>query len=432
MTPRVLPVAAVLLLLLPPFLPFGPGEGPPALPDLSVRPGDIHFSVFGEDVEIVSQEYRFLTIGVFVHNAGPGTSTTANVTFFDNGRPLALVPITGNLTASGPGNETYVEFTWYIRDTPTGNHTIRLEVADPAGDANPADNAAEQTIVIHGRVPVISVKFNTASKRASVTATSAGIVAFTGSIEVDHTSGPADITLDANVDVGWSCKLNWTSLVMTDYSPHDFCLTVTIPPAARNSQFGNIRVSARATVDELSSTAETRAIISVDPYFCLTAAPAAAKVAVAPSENALFKLELRNTGNAVDSFSIDVVNAAALADQGWQARLSAAQLNRVSPDSKKTISIEMVPTEDWTPYIDKSACVEVVITSLNSRDFGPGVNTTVLLSVVQKGFFMPSVGLIGLVALLAVIVGAVAIRAHRRRKKRKTVADYNRELHLDD
>ena len=431
MTPRVLPTAACLLLLLPAVLPFGPAEEPPALPDLSVGPGDIRFSVLGEEVSRFSQEYGFVTIGVTVHNAGPGTSAAANVSFFDNGRFLALVPVSGNLTASGPGNATQAEFTWYIKDTPTGNHTIRIEVADPAGDANPTDNTVEQAIVIHGRVPVIAVKLNTAATRASVTATSAGIVMFTGGIAVDHNAGPVEISLGASVSLGWDCRLNWTSLVVSDYSQQDFCLTVTIPPAARNSQFGNVRVSARATADGMSATAETQAIISVDPYFCLTAAPAAAKVTVAPSENAHFKLELRNTGNAVDSFSIEVANAAALADKGWLARLSAAQLSKVSPDSKKTITVEMVPNEDWTPYVDKSARIEVRITSLNSRVFGPEVNATVLLSVEQKGFFMPSVGLIGLIALLAVFVSAVALRFKRRCVKKKTVADFNRELGLD-
>lgn len=430
MMPRAFVLLALLSPALMPFAPVAAAEGP-ALPDMSVSPGDIRFSVFGEEVAVLSQEYGYVTIEATVRNSGPGTSAAANVSFFDDGRFLALVPVPANLSASGPGNETRVEFSWYIKDTATGNHTIRVEASDPAGDADPADNAAEKNIRIFGPAPTLAIKLDTAMKRVAVTATEPCNVTMTGSVVVDHPPGPVEITLAASTDTGWACRLNWTTVIVTDISHKDFSLAVVVPQGARNSEYGNLRVSATATMGELSSRAETSGIITVDPYFCLTASAEQTKATVGPAEDALFRLEMRSTGNAVDSYSIEVVDQDALERKGWTARLSCNSIPKVQPDERRKFTLELVPRQDWTPYKDGSVRVDIKITSQNAKDFQSDIHAMISLTVEQKGFFMPSVGLIGLVALLAVAAGAAAIRFRRRRKKKKTVADYNRELHLD-
>jgi len=431
MTPKALLLVTCLALSIPAVFPIASGAEPAALPDLSITPGDIHFSVFGEEIDYASQEFGYLTIGATFRNAGPGASTAQNVTFFDNGRFLALVPAGGNLSASGPGNGTHVEFIWYIADTPTGIHTIRVEVSDPLGDADPSDNAAAVNITVYGEPPVIAVKFDTASKHAPVTATSPGIVTFTGSIVVDHPAGPANVSLEASVDTGWPCSLDVTSLVMTDYHEHPFCVTVTVPPATKTSEYGDLLVKARAEADLMSGTAETKAIIFVDPYFCLTASAARSRATAGPGENSIFEITLQNTGNSVDSYSVNVTNGGGLVQKGWTVTLNPVQASRLNPGATRLLVVQARPPVDWAPYKDEVTKITVKIASLNSRDFGPEVNATVPLTVEQKGFYVPSVCLTGLAVLLAVLVSA-AVAYSRRRRKKKTIADYNRELHLDD
>ena len=432
MMPKALLLVTCLALSIPAVFPIASGAEPAALPDLSITPGDIRFSVFGEEIDYASQEFGYITIGATFRNAGPGASTAQNVTFLDNGRFLALVPAGGNLSASGTGNETHVEFMWYIADTPTGIHTIRVEASDPLGDADPSDNAAGVNITVYGEPPVIAVKFDTASKHAPVTATLPGIVTFTGSIVVDHPAGPVNVSLEASVDKGWPCNLNVTSLVMTDYHEHPFCVTVTVPPATKNSEVGILLVKARAEADLMSGTAETKAIIMVDPYFCLTASAARSRATAGPGENSIFEITFSNAGNSVDSYSINITNGADLKQKGWTFILNPASAGKVSPGAAKLLVVQVQPPVDWVPYKDEVTKITVKIASLNSRDFGPEVNATVSLTVGQKGFYLPSVCLTGLIVLLAVLVSAAVAYSLRRRKKKKTVADYNRELHLDD
>lgn len=430
MMPRAFVLLALLSPALMPFAPVAAAEGP-ALPDMSVSPGDIRFSVFGVEVAVISQEYGYVTIEATVRNSGPGTSSGANVSFFDDGRFLALVPVRANLSASGPGNETRVEFSWYIKDTATGNHTIRVEASDPAGDADPSDNAAEKDIRILGPAPTLAIKLDTASKTASVTATTPDNVTMTGSVVVDHPPGPVEITLAASTDTGWACRLNWTSIIVTDLSPHGFSLAVIVPPGTRNSQVGQLTIAALAAMDGMSTTAQTKGIVWVDPYFCVTAHPDRTGATVGPAESALFRLEMRNTGNAVDSYELEVMDLQALERKGWTARLSCNSIPKVQPDERRKFTLELVPRQDWTPYKDERVRLDVKVSSLNADDFQVDVHATISLTVEQKGFFMPSVGLIGLVALLAVIVAAVAVRVRRSRTRRKTAADWDRELGLD-
>ncbi len=401
------------------------------MPDLSIAPEDIRFTLQGEEMTLISQEFGYITIEVSVRNAGPGNSTGANVSFFDNGRFLALVPVRADLSASGPGNLTRVEFDWYIADTPPGNHTIRAEASDPLGDADPFDNSAVKNLTLRPRAPVLAVKLQTASQNAPVTATSPGRPTFSGSVVVDHWPGEAEVTLSAAVDIGWACTLSWTSLVVTDTSPHDFSVDVTVPPGTRNSQVGQLTIAALAAMEGMSTTAQTKGIVWVDPYFCVTARPDRTGATVGPAENALFKLELRNTGNAIDSYSVEVVDQEALERKGWTARLSDQNIPKVFPDERRTFTIEVIPYQDWTPYKDERVRLDVRVSSLNADDYNTDVHAVISLTVEQKGFFMPSVGLICLIALLAVVASALSVRFKRRRVKRKTAADWDRELGLD-
>jgi hypothetical protein len=424
-------MALALLALLAAFPSSGLGEVPPAVPDLSIAPESIRFTHQGSEMPLISQELVYITIEVAVRNAGPGNSSGANVSFFDNGRFLALVPAGGDLSISAPGNETSVLFDWYIADTEPGNHTIRVEVSDPAGDADPTDNSAVKNLTLRPRAPVIAVKLHTASQNAPVTAASPARPTFSGSVVVDHWPGEAEVKLSAAVDIGWACALNWTSLIVTDTSPHDFSVDVTVPPGTRNSQFGQLTISARAAMDGMSATAQTKGIVVVEPYFCVTAMADRNTVVVEPDEPAVFRLGLVNTGNAVDSYSVEVLGQEALERKGWTARLSNQNIPKVFPDGRKTFTIELVPHEDWTPYKDEDIRFDVKVSSLNADKYNVDVHAVISLTVEQRGFYMPAVGLICLAALMAVIVAAVALRARRRRARRKTAADWDRELGLE-
>jgi hypothetical protein len=405
-------------------------EMPEPLPDLHITPENIVFQAGGRDVSFITLELDYLNIGVYIVNAGPAVSRSANVSFSDNGRWLGVIPVNGNITATEPDNWAYAEFTWNLGYVEAGNHTIRVSTIDARGDANLADNAAEVNITVHGRAPVVAVKFDTANRNAKVTATSPGSVTFSGSLVLDFQNGPVDVTLHASTRAGWPCSLNVSTLSIADYHEHPFSVTVTVPAATLNSNYTTLEVEARATADGVSTMGHSQAIIAVEPYFCLTIAAKDSGVSASPGQAARFDLTLTNTGNAVDSFCITVTNLIELREEGWTVDLGDAAINKVSPGSNRTFTVTLSPIEDWVPYKNDVIHVRLNVGSLNSKDFGAEVNATVLLTVEQKGFFMPSVGVNSLIILLAVLVSGTVAYSLRRRKRKKTAADYDRELNL--
>jgi hypothetical protein len=182
-------------------------DATPQLPDLTISPDDIVFSYYGDTLDYGVRGLP-IDIGVTVHNAGPGNSSSANVTLFIDGAFSAIIHVNGNITAGLFGNESTVHFTWDTTDAASGNHTIRAVANDTAGDATPADNGAERVFRIHTSNPAITLSLSPNIRDASVTPTDSASVQFDGTVHLNLGDWEeAILSLTASVDQGWAAAL---------------------------------------------------------------------------------------------------------------------------------------------------------------------------------------------------------------------------------
>ena len=120
-------------LLIFPAVDTGRAEPPAALPDMYITNDDIKLEYRGEPTDAGLPGALF-EINVTVHNAGPGNSTSANVSLFIDGSFVAIQHVMQNLSSTFPGNESVVYLAWATGSAAPGNHTVLVTVNDTNGD----------------------------------------------------------------------------------------------------------------------------------------------------------------------------------------------------------------------------------------------------------------------------------------------------------
>ena len=266
-------------------------------------------------------------------------------------------------------------------------------------------------------VPVLAIRLDAADQCARVTESAPGIVTFTGQASIDKLPVEScTVYLNSSTDTGWAALVSPTMTTFTSTSPQSFTCTVIVPPGTDNSEYGNLLIRGRAVAEGLQSTAETRGMIAVDPYFRCNLSTATPYIEIAPGEQAFITIRLTNTGNAIDSFELEISNLRDLAKKRWTIVFSAGTLPKVAPAEYKPFRMTAQSPRDKTLWTSEPTVIVIKTTSQNAKDFQQVVTATLQLTVMVRGSYLPNLDC-GILALV-LAVGAVywTVRLARRRR----------------
>ena len=426
-------LATILLLAsVLPALPDCGAEPPAALPDLQAV--GIDFSFFGDSVELVLAKAGFmfpLTVSVFVRNAGPGKSAAANLTVFQDGRLLAIIPVGAALNVTGHENQTWAVYMWNISGIEAGWHVLRAEVMDPAGDANISDNSVERSLHFLDRRPELNMSLSPETAWAEVTSSLPATVEFSGEVRAETTDGIVPtVSLSSSTDIGWPTSVIPGPEFQTDALVKTFKVRVTVPQGMHVDNQARVEVDGRMDTGGLTSTASAHAHLNVSSYFCATVECLRPHQTIGPGEHETFEYYVTNIGNAHDSYLLGIPNRNELEQKGWILNLSQADIPGLRPGERAMIRIRATPPTDWSVYKDETTAIELNVTSRTNAS-NPVIYSGQLPATVRvRGHNTPGVVLFSTTLLLLVAAGSVALYLRFRRGRRKTALDYDRELGL--
>jgi hypothetical protein len=146
---------------------------------------------------------------------------------------------------------------------------------------------------------------------------------------------------------------------------------------------------------------------------------------VLPGEMASFSLVVKNPGNAVDSYELEIENLKQLKEQGWSVELDKTSISNLGPNGEVEITITAKHSQDWSWELYTS---EATLIILKANSLGAQANSTVIsqifpLNAYQKGFNTPLVNLISgvTVALVVLVVVGIVIRRRKRKARNEQV-----------
>lgn len=302
---------------------------------------------------------------IYAYNAGPGNITSANITISVDGSVIAVVPAVYDFSAEGYFGNIY---TWDTTGAAPGNHTIGILVNDTHGDANPANNTLVQNFTIVKPAPGMNLKLDQAVAVADVTESLPATVAITGNITMTNLGGETmNISLRSNVDIGWASSLE-PQLFLADHDGrYGFSACVTVAQATGASQVGNLQILASGRVGNDSFGASAAAVIQVHPYYRLGLDSKGPYVKIPPGGQAVFEITLRNGGNALDSYEIEVANLNELGAKKWLVALSANTLAMIQPGEFKRFTVTARASDEWVLSKSESTRISIRATSTGNR-----------------------------------------------------------------
>jgi hypothetical protein len=414
---RLLIIAILLGALVPPIAPAAADGSRAVLPDLYIPPYGVSLSTGQNDI----YSGYIVSFYVVVGNQGPGVSTSANVTFYDNGTLFATVPIMENLSVSEPFNGTYVYYLWNTSALLPGNHTILISAMDTVGDANVSDNNCTRYLnVLSGPPPPtgIHLTLTPSSREATVSPTAQGTVSFNGSLSLDMPPGGyALVSIQSMVDAGWTAQVSPSSIAFSDNYTHSFQVTIIVPHASPSNLVAHLTVQARTTNLDDDLGTDSQANITVKPYYNTLLEVSMPYKEVEPGEPTSFDVKCWNTGNSIDQFNITIANRAELEENGWTLSLNRTVLERVHPNEYARFRLMATPPRDFSISKSEPAMIEVRAVSVGAERAGLVVARSFPLYVYQQGINKPVVG--GISAAIGLLVVAVIIVALRVRRKRR-------------
>ncbi len=254
--------------------------------------------------------------------------------------------------------------------------------------------------------PVLAIRLDAPGQSARVTEGEIGIVTFTGRMSIDKL--PVEycvVTLNASTDTGWVSLVSPTTAVFTNTTPQPFTCIVIVPQGTPNNLSGNIFILGRAVAGGLWSTAGTRGIVSVEPYFRVDVYAKQPVLEISPGGQAFFTYFVRNDGNGIDSFSKEVSNLKELADRGWTAVMCACMFTKVPPGEYKPDRLTLASPRDEPFMADYSISIIVKVTSCKAPDFSLVVSDYVVLTVHVKGDRLPGLSPCLLILALSLAAG---------------------------
>lgn len=393
-------------------------ETPALLPDLQAL--GIDFSFFGHSTELVQPgagPMLPLTVTIFIQNAGPGNSTNANISVFQDERLLATIPVGTTLNATGRWNWTGAIYMWNITGIPPGRHVFRAEVLDTAGDMNASDNSVERGLLFLDRRPVFNLSLSPGTLWANVTPSLPATVEFSGEVRTEIIDGYVPkVTLEARADTGWATRMEHGPGFNGSGTVKTFKIRVTVPAKTRSDYGGGVLVTGRMTIGGLVYVEECRAQLNVSAYFCASVECERPHQTIGPGDHETFEYWIYNRGNAFDTYSVIIANREALERKGWTFNLSL-WIGKVHPGSFGRFNVRATPPTDWSVYKDETTTIEVKVTS-GANASNPVVYSEKLPATVRvRGYNTPGVYFLSTALILLVAFSLAALYIKRRRRR---------------
>ena len=431
----IIAVFAILAMLGPALIPNAQAQsrdsGTP-LPDLCI-PSDWVYMGTGL-VDIYAGYVLYVYVGIL--NQGPGNSTSATVTLFDNGKQFATIPVLDALSGSGDYlNITDVFYIWNTSSMPAGNHTILISVMDVAGDANPSNNNYTRYVnVLPGPPPptVVHLSLSQSTMVAHVSDYSWGSVHFDGTISVDMPPGVyASVEIRTRINTGWCSQASPSFFGNVEPTSHPFDVTVIVPAGAKASVVAKLTVEAivKTTMDELVH-AYCYTNISVNPYYKLYVDSDKPIEDIGSGNPATFDVDCKNFGNAVDDLLVTVDNRAELEKKGWTVSLNRSILRKVEPQDHSKFRLTVTPPLDLSLTKTDAVLVWVNVTSLGAQAKGIRASMQYPVIVRKTSISKDAIGGVSAIVCLLVI-GSVFLAMNSRGRRRTQPATSKRDRSFD-
>jgi hypothetical protein len=416
-------VAAVMILLVgglvQPAVPVrdATAETPAPLPDLQAL--GIDFSFLGEPLQLVEAKpsHMFpLTVTVYIINAGPGNSTGANLSVFQDGRLLAIVPVGTALNTTGQENQAWAIYMWNISGIQPGRHVIRAEVMDPVGDMNISDNSIEGSLYFLDRSPDFNLSLTSDTLWANVTSDMRATVEFSGEVRTEVTEGiEPSVTVDASTDIGWDARVFYGPGFSGNSTVKPFKVAVTVPAGTSSEVSGQVVVTCFLDVGGLVRTDQIYARVNVSSYFCASVECERPHQTIGPGDHETFEYLVYNKGNTIDTYSVKIANREELERKGWTLNLSLA-IGRVFPGGFGRFNVRATPPKDWSLYKDETTVIMLNVSSGNNTSNPVFYSEELPATVRVRGYNTPGVDLLStsIIILAAACVGVFLVRRRRR------------------
>jgi hypothetical protein len=274
--------------------------------------------------------------------------------------------------------------------------------------------------------PELTVSIEPASQQAAPTDKEPGFTTFNGTVQVDKSPVQRfSVGLNVTVDTGWPAQASPSVLVITDTQQQHFSLVVAVPTATHADEVGHVKVTASASGTGYSVTDEAQANVTVAPYYLVMLNSSVPFLEITPEKTASFAIVVKNPGNAVDSYGLEISNAKELNQQGWTVTLDKASISNLGPNGEAEVAITARPPQGWSwdIWISRPTPIILKATSRGAQADDNVISQSFPVHAYQKGFNMPLMTLIiGIISVLVVLlVVGLVIRRQRRRKRMKAL-----------
>lgn len=271
----------------------------------------------------------------------------------------------------------------------------------------------------------LTITIDDPSQEAVVNTSEKADVVFHGNVTVDGIRGERIIvTLTPQVNQGWPCSIDPSTMTIRDNAPNPIVMKVTVPENSLAAHAGILTVEGVARGGGLTTTANATAIITIRPYYrVMIETEGGAKNEVSVGTAAEFNLRIWNYGNAVDNITLEIVDLKGLRDKGWEIRFNVTVIEKVDVSDKGLVKLTAIPPRDLAPYKNEPTIITVKAESRGASSQGGAMSQSVNVTVHQKGFNATGVTVV-IMVIAAIISGLVfVLRKRRMRRARLSTKD---------
>lgn len=278
---------------------------------------------------------------------------------------------------------------------------------------------------------VATISLDQSSQTAQVAPGQQGIVTFTGTVTVD-------MTIDSTVQKvlvsltgssgGWATTVTPSTLAFSrQVTSQTFSVSVKVPPGTSYSVTQELIVggTCRNVPGLAYNVDETKAMINVKQFYKFSVECSKPFLEVAPGDQFVFQLKIRNMGNYQDTLRIsqDPITEKKLVDMGWAVMLSQTDII-LDEGMDQVVKISVTPPKEWNVWKNEITTIKVKIYSFQALGLGEiPVETTYPMYVRERGASAPGFEFelmaFALVFVAMMIVGVAGRNLSRLRYRRR-------------
>lgn len=274
-------------------------------------------------------------------------------------------------------------------------------------------------------IPAMAMALDPSGVTTYPTDVQIGVAKVSGSVIMDKVPGERLIVaLAGSIDTGWFVQCTPSQLVFTTNKITTFSVNIVVPMGTLSSQVGVLTIQATGSGVGFTLHTMSQVLITVAPFYLVYLDSPLAFKEVTPAHSTQFTVELKNWGNAQDSYDLYVQNLDELANKGWTVTFSSSSVARVGAMQSKFVTMFVQPAFTSTAYKYESTPIMVTAVSQNSRDTGGEVKQAVFQFVVcERGTYIDASTWFSLTLLIIVLVPITLGTRHllRRRKARRAL-----------